>query len=431
MSIYSYEEAFGDWDKTTTAMRNAVQEWFSLYYGKNVSGEDPCQKIAYAVVTKLVKSMFGEYGVVAKEPVVQAIADRLNVHKKEAVQLALVGGECFIKPWVGEQGVDFTLVPRNHVLVFNRDAAGNPVDIGTVERTTRGKYYYTLLERRKVDEKGYLTIENRLYRSLNSQTLGGQVNLYDLPEYASLAERYRYKKPLGSVGMVRIKTPMLNCVDGSADGVAVYAAAADLIHNIDRNEALLNGEFERGQSRIIASSDLLGKDGLQDNLFVGLDDDPEQVGITVFSPALREQSFLARKQEYLRNIESIVGLRRGTLSDTNIERRTATEIASSAGDYNLTVIEFQAMWEKALRETVALCCKLARLYGFDAPEDLTLSVDWGNGILYDEDKTWLEYKEMVDSGMLKPEVALGWRFGMPANTQEQLAAIRKQYMPQQ
>ena len=30
MSIYSYEEAFGDWDKTTTAMRNAVQEWFLI-----------------------------------------------------------------------------------------------------------------------------------------------------------------------------------------------------------------------------------------------------------------------------------------------------------------------------------------------------------------------------------------------------------------
>ncbi len=430
MSIYSYEEAFGDWDKTTTAMRNAVQEWFSLYYGQPVSGEDPCQKIAYTVVNKLVKTMFGEYAVTAEEPVVQEVARRLNQHKKEAVQLALVGGECFIKPWVEEQGVSFTLVPRNNVLVFGRDPKGNPTDIGTVERTTRGKYYYTLLERRSVDPQGYLTIQNRLYRSLTAQSLGSQVSLQSVPEYAELAEHYRYEKPVGSVGMVRMKTPMLNCVDGSADGVAVYAAATGLIHNIDRNEALINGEFERGQSRIIASGDLLGKDGLQDHLFVGLDEDPEQVGITVFNPTLREQSFLARKQEYLRNMESIIGLRRGILSDANIERRTATEITSSAGDYNLTVIEFQAMWEKTLRETVELCCHLARLYGFSAPDNGAISVDWGNGVLYDEDKTWLEYKEMVDSGMLKPEVALGWRFGMPSDTEEQLAAIRQRYMPQ-
>lgn len=430
MSIYSYEEAFGDYDKTTTAMRDAVQEWFSLYYGQGSSHEDTCQKLAYTVVHKLVKTIFGEYQVQAQEPVIREILRRLGEHKKEAVQLALVGGECFIKPWVDERGVSFTLIPRNNVLVFARNPAGEPVDIGTVEQTARGKHYYTLLERRTVDEMGYLTISNRLYRSLNAQTLGSSVPLNTLPEYALLAESYRYEKPVNSLGMVRMKTPILNCVDGSPDGVAVFAAAAGLIRNIDRNEALMNGEFERGQSRVIVSKDMLGSNGLQDHLFVGLDEDPEQVGITVFSPALREQSFLARKQEYLRNMESIIGLRRGMLSDANMEKRTATEITSSHGDFNLTVIEFQVMWENALRKTVELCCQLARLYGFDAPENTKLSVDWGNGVLHDEDKAWLEYKGMVESGLLKPEVALGWRFGMPTNTEEELAEIRKRYMPE-
>lgn len=431
MSIYSYEEAFGDYDKTTTAMREAVQEWFSLYYGLGSADEDTCQKLAYTVVNKLVKTMFGEYAVTAQEPVVGQIVDRLNAHKKEAVQLALVGGECFIKPWVDEQGVAFTLIPRSNVLVFARNTAGEPVDIGMVEKTTRGKYYYTLLERRTVDENGFLTISYRLYRSLNSQTLGSLVSLHSLPEYALLAEDYRYEKPVGSVGMVRMKTPMLNCIDGSNDGVAVFAAATGLIRNIDRNEALMNGEFERGQSRIIVSKDMLGQEGLQDHLFVGLDEDPEQVGITIFAPELREQSFLERKQEYLRNMESIIGLRRGMLSDANMEKRTATEITSSHGDFHLTVIEFQDMWEQAVHKVVELCCKLAQLYGFTVPENLAVSVDWGNGVLYDEDKAWLEYKGMVDAGILKPEVALGWRFGMPANSEEDLAAIRQKYMPAQ
>ena len=101
---------------------------------------------------------------------------------------------------------------------------------------------------------------------------------------------------------------MVNCVDGSPDGVAVFAPAAELIANIDQNEAQLNGEFLRGESRVIVSADMLGKEGLEDHLFVGLDEDPERVGLTVFAPQLREQSFLARKQEYLRNVESIVGL---------------------------------------------------------------------------------------------------------------------------
>ena len=36
---------------------------------------------------------------------------------------------------------------------------------------------------------------------------------------------------------------------------------------------------------------------------------------------------------------------------------------------------------------------------------------------------------MVASGLLKPEIALGWRFNMPTDTEAQLAKIRKKYMP--
>lgn len=436
MSIYDYEGSFEAADITTKAMRKAVEDWFSLYYQQDATEDcDPCQRIAYTVVNKIVKTVFGEYKVSANSPVVAEWITRLDKKRKEALQLALVGGECYIKPCPAEKGFSFTLIPRSNVLIFSRDPEGVPVDMGTVEKTVRGRFYYTLLERRTVDEMGYLTIENRLFRSTASDKLGNQVPLREHPDYSGLAVRYRYSKPIGSVGLARVKTPMLNCVDGSADGVAVFAPAVGLIYNINRNEAQLCGEFRRGESRIIASSDLLGQNfqgdrDLTEHLFVGLDEDPEQVGITIFSPQLREASFLARKQEYLRNVESIIGLRRGMLSDASVDERTATEIASSAGDYNLTVMDFQEMWESAMRQTVELCALLARLYRLEVPKELQFSVDWGNGILYDESSTWEEYKEMVTAGILKPEVALGWRFNMPAETEAELAAIRKRYMPE-
>ena len=50
MNIYSYEEAFGAWDKTTRAMREAIGNWFSLYYRQKETKEaDPCQRVAYAI----------------------------------------------------------------------------------------------------------------------------------------------------------------------------------------------------------------------------------------------------------------------------------------------------------------------------------------------------------------------------------------------
>ena len=428
MSIYSYEQAFGQWDKTSPAMRKAIDRWFAMYYdGDSSETNDPCQRIPYTIVNKLVKAVFGEYRATADTPFGQQILKELDAKKRLAMQLALVGGACYLKPCPEKAGFSVTLVPRNRVLIFGRDAGGNPTDIGLVETSADSGSYYTLLERRTVDADGYLTITNRLYRSRDSRQLGAEVPLQNVPAYRHLAECYRYEKPVGSVGLTEMKLPMLNCVDGSADGVAVYAAAEGLIRNIDRNEAQMNGEFARGESRIIASKDMLdGELGLQDHLFVGLDEDPERVGLTVFSPQLREKSYLARKQEYFRNVESLLGLKRGMLSDANLSERTATEIAASAMEFALTVLDFQLMWQDAVGKTLALCRILAELYGFAPKGAEQLRFDWGNGNLYDRDKTWSDYMDMVTRGILKPEVALAWRFGLAGEDER---TIREKYMP--
>lgn len=428
MSIYSYEQAFGAWDRTSTPMRKAIDRWFSMYYDASEDKtSDACQRIPYTVVNKLVKSVFGEYQAKAGTPFGQSILQSLDEKKRLALQLALVGGTCYIKPCPVGAGFSFTLVPRNQILIFGRDGNGKPTDVGLVEKRVEDNYFYTLLERRKMDANGYLTISYQLYRSRDGQNLGAEIPLRNVPVYAHLAESYCFRKPVGSVGLTEVKLPILNCVDGSYDGVSVYAAAEGLIRNINCNEAQLNGEFSRGESRIIASKDLLdGQLGLQDHLFIGLDEDPERVGLTIFSPNLREEAYIARKQEYLRDVESLIGLRRGMLSDANVQERTATEITASAAEFSLTVLEFQGMWQQALEKLMALCEVLADLYGFAVCDTGEVTVDWGNGTLYDQEKIWADYMEMVDKGILKPEVALAWRFGL-AGEQEQ--AIREKLMP--
>ncbi len=432
MDIYDLEAAFGAVDVTSEGMRRAISDWFSAYYDREATQDcDPCQRVAYTVVNKLVKTIFGEYAPTAETRLGRELLEALEPVKEEAVQLALVGGECYLRPVLQKGKLCFLTVPRDRILIFNRDLQGVPTDIGCAARTNRGDRYYTLLERRTVDEQGYLTVKNQLFASKRPDALGNPVALSSLKEYEKLSAAYTYAQPVGSVGLIRLKTPMLNCVDGSADGVSVYAAAMGLIAAVDENEAQLRGEFQRGQSRILASRDLLDRDKkLTDHLFVGLDEDPERVGITIFSPQLRQQSFLDRKQEYLRNIESVVGLKRGMLSNISESQRTATEIAASAGDYNLTVMDFQRMWCKALQEALELTAVLAKLYGWPATEAGTVTVDWGNGVLYDEDTQWEAYRLMVADGLIKPEIALAWRFNLPMQTPADLAAIREKYMPE-
>lgn len=436
---YSYEDAFRAKDRTSPAMREAVKEWFRLYYGREAAGEsDPCQRIAYTIVRKLTTAAFGEYTAASEDQFAQAALDGLSMVKKKALQLALAGGEAWLKPVPGQNGFTFTVVRRDSVLIFGRDSRGTPTDMGMAEHTAEDGGWYTLLERRTLDGAGRLTLRNRLYRAGTPGTLGSLVPLASLARYKALPEEYTFLEPLGGLGLARLKTPLENCVDGSMDGVSVYAPAVGLIHNIDRNEALLGSEFENAQSRIIASADLLrrGKDGrrrLEDKLFVGVDDDPESVGLTIFSPEIREKSFLARKQEYLRSAENIIGLKRGLLSEVEAAERTATEITSSKGEYAITITDIQAMWTEAVEEAVVLCGKLGRLYHMPDAHEIAMDgvhLSYGDGVLYDRDKVNQEMLAQVQAGLLAPERYLGWYYELPAGTPEERAKIRADYMPQ-
>lgn len=436
---YGFEDAFGAADCTSSEMKLAISEWFDLFYRTApIDGEDPCQRIPYTVVNKITKTAFGEYKAISDDDFANSILDGMAKVRKRAMHSALVGGMAYIKPFpVGRDRFTFTVVSRSNLLIFGKDVEGSPTDIGTAERTISGKSYYTLLERRTIGPDGLLLIRNKLYQSESGDTLGRQVPLSSIPRYEALPMEYTYPEPVG-IGMAPLVCPVPNCVDGGVDPVSVYAAAVGLIRNINRNEYELSGEFERGKSRLIVSADMLraSPDGkrkaLRDDVFTGFDDSPEDVGITIFSPTLRESSFLARKAEYLRNVESIIGLKRGLLSEVEAMDKTATEVTSSAGDYNLTIIDFQQMWETTVRELLVLCGKLGRMYQVTGAHDLTedvVSIDWGNGVLYDEDKKWTDYKAMVAAGLLKPEIAVGWYFGMPIETPEDLEAVRARYMP--
>lgn len=51
-------------------------------------------------------------------------------------------------------------------------------------------------------------------------------------------------------------------------------------------------------------------------------------------------------------------------------------------------------------------------------------------MLYDRAQTWQEYREMAADGLLRPEYALAWYFGLPHETEADLAAVRSGICPQ-
>ena len=446
------QEALGLPDITSTEMLDAIDTWFADWFARAPSkelGEDPCQRLPYAIVNKLCKATFAEYDSGLQDtgtPKLQwmdGVRTACDKVRRLAMQWAMVGGEAFLKPVILQNGgLSWQVIRRDHWSVLGKLPDGQITDMATCEKSViADREYYTLVERRTAGPDGRLTVRNRLYLSSNANTLGRRVPLQSLAQYENLQPEYTYVTPIDGVGLVHIKMPFANTVDGSTDCVSVYDPALGLIHNINANEYQLDREFQLGRMRIAASADLLqtaGADGkhikrLQDDLFVGLDGSEASLGITVFAPALRHESYETRRQGYLKAVENLLGIKRGILSDAEAVSKTATEINSSAGDYSLSIIDFQTLWYDALQDALRLADQIGRAYnlcGSEAWDPEMLTVTWGNGVLYDADAEWTERKEMVQMGLLKPELALAWKYDLPAETEADLAFIRQKYMPE-
>lgn len=307
-AVENIEEALGMTDATSSAMKHAIAEWYAAWYGRApTKTEDPCQRLPYAIVNKLCKATFGEYDSSlqhtdsAKAKYLDGVRSTFDACKTSFMTQAMIGGEAWAKPVPMPDGrLTWQIVGRDSVIILGRDASGIPSDVALCEKSVSADHhFYTLVERR-TSFAGRLTIQYRLYCSDNKSTLGRRVPLASLPQYERLEDEYTFAVPIDGVGMVFLRMPTTNCVDGSADGVSIYEPAMGLIHRINENELQFSREFELGRMRVVASADILrthnGKKLLTDDVFVGLDGNEQSVGITPFAPALRNESYEARRQ---------------------------------------------------------------------------------------------------------------------------------------
>lgn len=433
-NISSVEEAFKAKDITSANMKDNINECLEIYVDGQTDTEDDCQRIPVIIVNKLTKTMFCEYTYSAKDENVYKILKELDKIKKKTMQDTFIGGECLLKPIIKEDGITFRPIRRDCFIPFARDIDGTITDVGTVAKISSGGKYYTLLERRTAGEN--LTITTKLYCSDNKEKVGTQVPLNTIDKYKDIPEEIVL--PISGIGLIQIKTPIENCVDLSNDGCCIYSPALKLIRNIAKNEQQFNDEYDIAQSRIIVSKDMLRTDNtglreLYDKVFTALEDDPENVGIHIFNPEIRFESYITRRNEYLKSIESLIGFRRGLLSNVEEVEKTATEITSTAGEYNLTILDLQSVWTEAVIDALKISQQLMPIYfntglKFEDPEE-DIVIDYGDGVLYNRTSVFNELYQMTNGGYLKPEMLLAWYYELPHSTPEDIEEIKNKYLP--
>lgn len=253
----------------------------------------------------------------------------------ENLQDGLALGSFIIKPMGGNRS---EFVTADKFVPISFDDSGKPNDIMFFTRKRTGQAsFYTRVERHRFDENGDLVIENKCYHSSSESAIGNICSMSAVPEWANIET-----EPVVYPGMKQndygyFRVPLKNRVDGSPCGVSIFGEASDLIERADIQYGRLDWEYDSAERAIhVDERALRHKDGRvtmprgRQRLYRGLNLESNQGELyKEYSPAMRDDAFIRGLERAYRNIEFVVGLSYGDLSDTSNVDKTATEIKVS------------------------------------------------------------------------------------------------------
>ncbi len=419
----------------TTEMTNALDTWYQLYLNRAdwlkpdtvKSMNLPAfisSEIARQIVLEMQWNITG--GMDAMNPraeYLKAEFEKLIRVLRQKLEQGCAAGGMLIKPYPNlndghiyfDWAMDWGLYP----LAFDDD--GNLSDVIIPDAFRDGKTFYTRLERHRLTKDG-IEITQRVFKSNTETTLGSEISLSEVERWAGLQERAVIT---GTDGLLFgwFKVASANNVDTNSPlGASVYAKAIDAIREADMQYSRLLWEFEGSELAIDVDPTALrprrAKGGgmempkLNERLFRAVDIDKGDRDLyDVFSPNIRDASLLNGLNQILIRVEDQSGLSRGTLSDANVEARTATEIRIIKQRSYATIADNQKALEVCLRDVIRVMDKYATLYHLAPEGNYDVSFEWDDSVITDTGQQTQERLLLLNAGIISKAEFREWYFG--------------------
>lgn len=326
----------------TDAMIERIELWANMNQGNAPWVDD------YVSSLRLEQGICREFANICLNEMETSVSnDKLDEIYQDAIQdlnenlqSGLALGSFIIKP-LGENKVEYVTADKFIPVEF--DSRGRLIDVIFIEtRKEKTNSYYYRFERHKLDETGLL-ITNKAYHSASNTTIGKQVPLSTIDEWANLPEEIYYPG-VENPDFGYYRNPIKNDIDGSFCGVSIFDSAIDLIKKTDKQFGRLEWEFESGERvihvDIAAMQPQATIDGgrtawkmpeLNKRLYKGLNLQPgaNEELYKEYSPEFRDENIINGLNAMLRRIEFNVSLSYGDLSDAQYVEKTATEIKTA------------------------------------------------------------------------------------------------------
>lgn len=318
-------DEINDWKK----MMAGQAEWITDYIESLKIEGGICREFSDVVLSEMETSV----NIERLDKVYQKAISGLNEKMQEGLGL----GSFILKP-IGQDKAEFVSADKFIPISFGDD--GRPTDVGflTVKRAGESDYF-TRFERHYFID-GNLTIENKCFHSQSRDDIGGACSLEEVEEWSEIDAG-----PITYPGMQQMdfgyyRNPIENHIDGSECGVSIFYGAKGRIRKADIQAARLDWEYESGERAIHVDNRALQKDKstarygmarLNKRLYRGLniEDGKDKELLKEYSPEMRDEAYKRGLEEIKREIEFVVGLSYGDLSNSQEVEKTATEIKVS------------------------------------------------------------------------------------------------------
>lgn len=408
----------------SATMQDKTQEWWDIFKGKLPQKAThknfkplPIAYISTAYLAQLITCEL-KYEL-ADEQLNTFVQKNLLPKLDETVQLTLVGGYTVIKPYIKRSGkICYDVGTSRNFLPIDIDENGDIIEGIFFERIRYKGKIYERREHHRFDGTAHY-VHNSAYLYGTRQ----RVELTEVPRWAHLLPDGKIPSDIPMIATFR--TPYANNIDLDSDlPISIFANSVETLHNIDYAHSEYLSEFRKMSAKVFADETVLhGKKGIPDDYFVSVAGDGttaiEQL-IMAYAPQIREAEHRSALNSELRLYEVEIGVSCGTFTfDAQKGLVTATQVLSEDKTTYNTVAQLQRQLKPALEAIAQITANLARFYGYEVV-DGEPAIEFGDSVFEDTGTEYNRRFQMVQAGMLKPEIFNSWYFGLPIEKAREL-----------
>lgn len=426
------ESAFDTTIAVSSKMENAINLWAEMYEGRPPWKNDEIKtlNLPASIAGEIARLVTMEMKVqVSGSPMADYLNDQLSgciVRSRQYTEYACAKGGIALKPYVipDEGKIGISVVQPEDFYPTKFDSNGEITGAMFPDQKIIGNKKYTRIEWHDLDGKSY-HIRNKVFVTevsevddRNDNVLGKEVELADVPGWDSIepeVEIQNIEKPL----FAYFKMPMSNNIElRSPLGVSVYAKAADVLKEADKQWSNILWEYEATQAAVFGDEDVFvtdergnikleGRDKRLFRSFEGLEEKLKE-----YNPNIRDTSLFNGLDKILKQVEFQCSLAYGTISDPQNTDKTATEVKQSKQRSFSLVCDIQKSFQSSHENLIYAMYTLALLYELAPDGEYETMFDFDDSIIVDRDVEFSRLMQMAAAKMIRPEVVTSWYFGV-------------------